>query len=314
MLPHRSWTRVRDTRVTARDQHFGAPVENLRRTASRAPQRLWPHRRPPTGESGRGDARGVRRARRQGVRRTLLARTTRSLERGDRHDNHGTPPREPRAVASAAVPSSAPPRDDEYRPDPDRWKALAVVLAAGFMTLLDVSIVNVALPSIAQGLHARPSELLREHRQVRALPAYDDGRGPDRADRRAPAWASRAVHAHQYPVDRDNHGRTAGHRARLRRPTDRLDERPAARRGRTAADRRAAAAAPVHRPGDDGRHTRSIRRRARQRRGRDGTGARVHRVRVLSGLQRLQRPLGVRHGLHPPAVDQPGRCGSHSGW
>ncbi len=39
-------------------------------------------------------------------------------------------------------------------PDPRRWKALAVTLAAGFMTLLDVSIVNVALPSIQRGLHA----------------------------------------------------------------------------------------------------------------------------------------------------------------
>ena len=39
-------------------------------------------------------------------------------------------------------------------PDPRRWKALAVSLAAGFMTLLDVSIVNVALPSMQQSLHA----------------------------------------------------------------------------------------------------------------------------------------------------------------
>lgn len=38
-------------------------------------------------------------------------------------------------------------------PDPRRWKALAVCLVAGFMTLLDVSIVNVALPSIREGLH-----------------------------------------------------------------------------------------------------------------------------------------------------------------
>src|SRR5690242_20730944 len=53
----------------------------------------------------------------------------------------------------------APPREREYHPDPDRWKALAVVLAAGFMTLLDVSIVNVALPSIEQGLHTRPNAL-----------------------------------------------------------------------------------------------------------------------------------------------------------
>ena len=66
---------------------------------------------------------------------------------------------EPRSVASAASTHPAPPRHDEYRPDPDRWKALAVCLAAGFMTLLDVSIVNVALPSIEQGLHAQPNEL-----------------------------------------------------------------------------------------------------------------------------------------------------------
>jgi EmrB/QacA subfamily drug resistance transporter len=50
------------------------------------------------------------------------------------------------------------PRDD-YEPDPNRWKALAVCLVAGFMTLLDVSIVNVALPSIKTGLHAQDSEL-----------------------------------------------------------------------------------------------------------------------------------------------------------
>src|SRR3954454_5029925 len=37
--------------------------------------------------------------------------------------------------------------------DPQRWKALAVVCAAFFMTVLDVSIVNVALPSIGEALH-----------------------------------------------------------------------------------------------------------------------------------------------------------------
>src|SRR5690242_16508032 len=40
-----------------------------------------------------------------------------------------------------------------------RWPALAVCLAAGFMTLLDVSIVNVAVPSIRTGLHASQSGL-----------------------------------------------------------------------------------------------------------------------------------------------------------
>jgi EmrB/QacA subfamily drug resistance transporter len=44
-------------------------------------------------------------------------------------------------------------------PDPNRWKALGVCLVAGFMTLLDVSIVNVALPSIDTGLHASDSAL-----------------------------------------------------------------------------------------------------------------------------------------------------------
>jgi EmrB/QacA subfamily drug resistance transporter len=38
-------------------------------------------------------------------------------------------------------------------PDPTRWKALAIVCAAFFMTVLDVSIVNVALPSIGRALH-----------------------------------------------------------------------------------------------------------------------------------------------------------------
>ena len=37
--------------------------------------------------------------------------------------------------------------------DPRRWQALAIVCVAFFMTVLDVSIVNVALPSIARHLH-----------------------------------------------------------------------------------------------------------------------------------------------------------------
>jgi EmrB/QacA subfamily drug resistance transporter len=44
-------------------------------------------------------------------------------------------------------------------PDPRRWRALAVCLVAGFMTLLDVSIVNVALPSIREAVGASSSEL-----------------------------------------------------------------------------------------------------------------------------------------------------------
>ncbi|SHF81905.1 drug resistance transporter, EmrB/QacA subfamily [Jatrophihabitans endophyticus] len=48
---------------------------------------------------------------------------------------------------------------DDSAPDPNRWRALAVCLVGGFMVLLDVSIVNVALPSIRTGLGADQSEL-----------------------------------------------------------------------------------------------------------------------------------------------------------
>lgn len=44
-------------------------------------------------------------------------------------------------------------RDDApYRPDPRRWRILGVTLSIGFMSLLDVTIVNVAIPSIRAGL------------------------------------------------------------------------------------------------------------------------------------------------------------------
>jgi EmrB/QacA subfamily drug resistance transporter len=56
-------------------------------------------------------------------------------------------------------PPPAPRPDEPYEPDPRRWRALIVVLVAGFMVLLDVSIVNVALPSIARGLGADDSDL-----------------------------------------------------------------------------------------------------------------------------------------------------------
>jgi EmrB/QacA subfamily drug resistance transporter len=44
-------------------------------------------------------------------------------------------------------------------PDPRRWKALAIVCVAMFMTVLDVSIVNVALPSIKTSLDVSDTTL-----------------------------------------------------------------------------------------------------------------------------------------------------------
>lgn len=43
--------------------------------------------------------------------------------------------------------------------DKNRWRALSVALVAGFMTLLDVSIVNVALPAIRADLRLSSGEL-----------------------------------------------------------------------------------------------------------------------------------------------------------
>ncbi|MFI7218652.1 MFS transporter [Micromonospora maritima] len=54
--------------------------------------------------------------------------------------------------------SSTPVQDTGYD-DRRRWRALGVGLVAAFMTLLDVSIVNVAVPSIDRALGATPSDL-----------------------------------------------------------------------------------------------------------------------------------------------------------
>ncbi len=43
-------------------------------------------------------------------------------------------------------------RSTAYEPDPRRWRILAVSLVVGFMSLLDVTIVNVAIPSMQSGL------------------------------------------------------------------------------------------------------------------------------------------------------------------
>ncbi|WP_246060700.1 MFS transporter [Nocardioides dongxiaopingii] len=49
--------------------------------------------------------------------------------------------------------------DDGYRPDPRRWRILGVSLVVGFMSLLDVTIVNVAIPSMQEGLATSASTI-----------------------------------------------------------------------------------------------------------------------------------------------------------
>jgi EmrB/QacA subfamily drug resistance transporter len=48
---------------------------------------------------------------------------------------------------------------DPHKTSSGRWQALLICLVAGFMTLLDVSIANVALPSIERGLRMSPGQL-----------------------------------------------------------------------------------------------------------------------------------------------------------
>jgi EmrB/QacA subfamily drug resistance transporter len=45
-------------------------------------------------------------------------------------------------------------RTQDGEPDPRRWLTLGVLLLAAFMNLLDISIVNIAIPSIQRNLHA----------------------------------------------------------------------------------------------------------------------------------------------------------------
>jgi EmrB/QacA subfamily drug resistance transporter len=54
--------------------------------------------------------------------------------------------------AADPQPRPGPDPGSDPAPNPGRWPALAVTQVAGFMSLLDVSIVNVALPSIQRGL------------------------------------------------------------------------------------------------------------------------------------------------------------------
>lgn len=84
--------------------------------------------------------------------------------------------------ARTAHPSAGGP-PEEQRP----WPALVVGLISAFMTLLDISIVNVAIPSIDRALDATPSDLqwvVSGYALAFALPLVPAGRLGDLAGRR----------------------------------------------------------------------------------------------------------------------------------
>ncbi|MEU6669153.1 MFS transporter [Streptomyces sp. NPDC046727] len=78
-------------------------------------------------------------------------------------------------------------QEDGYEPDPNRWRALWVTLVAGFMSLLDVTIVAVALPTIQRDLHASPAQVqwvVSGYALAFALALVTAGRLGDALDRR----------------------------------------------------------------------------------------------------------------------------------
>ncbi|MEU9477964.1 MFS transporter [Streptomyces sp. NPDC048191] len=78
-------------------------------------------------------------------------------------------------------------QEDGYEPDPQRWRALWVTLVAGFMSLLDVTIVAVALPTIQRDLHASPAQVqwvVSGYALTFALALVTAGRLGDALDRR----------------------------------------------------------------------------------------------------------------------------------
>jgi hypothetical protein len=94
--------------------------------------------------------------------------------------------------------------------DRSRWLALAVIVTAQFMVVLDISIVNVALPSIKTDLHFRERrltgllDLLRRQRprQARGIPSPTVA--PDRSPR--PRSGGSAGRGQSGTVSRDRIG------------------------------------------------------------------------------------------------------------
>ncbi|MEU6306211.1 MFS transporter [Streptomyces chartreusis] len=90
-------------------------------------------------------------------------------------------------AASAAGDKGPDGREDGYQPDPRRWRALWVTLVAGFMSLLDVTIVAVALPTVQHNLHASPAQvqwIVSGYTLTFALALVTAGRLGDALDRR----------------------------------------------------------------------------------------------------------------------------------
>src|SRR5215470_12899004 len=67
--------------------------------------------------------------------------------------------REPGAAGVTSAGPRTPRRPGMRRPVPSRWAALALLASAQLMLVLDVTVVNVALPDIGAALHLHRAEL-----------------------------------------------------------------------------------------------------------------------------------------------------------
>ena len=92
--------------------------------------------------------------------RFMLARCARQ-ENGDHHATpRPTPGSRERGPAATTPAGPRAPRTPGTRSRvPSRWVALAVLACAQLMLVLDVTVVNVALPDIGVALHLHRSEL-----------------------------------------------------------------------------------------------------------------------------------------------------------
>src|SRR5205807_3136695 len=110
--------------------------------------------------AARGDAILLRRRHPPDRRRDLRGRPRRRghPRTGARRRRMTDTPTVPGTIAPAAA-TPAPPHPEHGELDPRRWIALASVMTALFMVLLDISIVNVAIPAIRNNLSANNADI-----------------------------------------------------------------------------------------------------------------------------------------------------------
>ena len=187
-----------------------------------------------------------------------------------------------------------------YEPDPRRWRVLAVSLVVGFMSLLDVTIVNVAVPSIRAGLDTSAATIqwvVSGYALAFGMTLVAGGRLGDAHGRRR-MMTDRAHRLHRLQRRRRAGPQRGRHRARPPRPgRQRGPAHPAELRAHPAALPRRRARPRLR---DVRLHRgRRLGHRAAHRRPADRPARRGERLALALPHQRAHRPRGA--GADPPA-------------